>query len=144
MKTSFSGANKSTVAATRSRGSFRAFVFCALLVTGIAVVGCDAIISITGGRPSASFQVSASTVSVNTRIELDASGSKASRGELVYRWFLVEKPAASDTRIRPADSVYAEIRPDRAGEYTIRLEVTDAHGRATETRSVFAESAVSN
>lgn len=123
---------------------FRAFAFFALLVVGVATGGCDAIISITGGRPSASFQASASTVSIDTRVELDASDSKASRGELVFRWFLVEKPAASDTRIRPVDSVYAEIRPDRAGEYTIRLEVTDAHGRATETRSVFAESARSD
>lgn len=138
MSTTFSGS------AHRFGRPFRTFAFFALLIAGVAAAGCDAIISITGGRPSASFQVSASTVAIDTRIELDASDSKASRGELVYRWFLVEKPAASDTRIRPADSVYAEIRPDRAGEYTIRLEVTDAHGRATETRSVFAESAGSN
>lgn len=138
MNTSFFGS------ALRFGRPFRACAFFALLLAGVTAGGCDAIISITGGRPSASFQVSASTVSINTRVELDASDSKASRGELVYRWFLVEQPAGSDTRIRPVDSVHAQIRPDRAGEYTIRLEVTDAHGRATETRSVFAESARSN
>lgn len=138
MNSSFSGS------ALRFGRPFRASAFFALLVAGVATGGCDAIISITGGRPSASFQASASTVPVDTRIELDASDSKASRGELVYRWFLVEKPGESDAHIRPVDSVYAEIRPDRAGEYTIRLEVTDAHGRATETRSVFADSAGSN
>lgn len=112
--------------------------WCVLLVLALVVTGCDAIISITGGQPSASFSVANGVVDLNARVELDATASEASHGPLRYRWTLQEKPPGSGARIRPSDSVEASLQIDRAGEYRIRLEVTDYHGRARASRTIVA------
>lgn len=111
-----------------------------VLLAGVGLTGgCDAIISISGGQPAASMTVSASSVELNTRVRVDAKGSTASRGPLVYRWSLEETPTGSTARIRPRDSVEAAFRVDRPGTYEIRLEVTDYHGRASTARTVVGQ-----
>lgn len=70
------------------------------------------------------------TVHSGVSVRLDGSGSYDPDGDypLGYAWVLAAKPAGSTTELSGADGLSATLVPDKAGEYQIRLFVTDSYG----------------
>ena len=86
------------------------------------------------------------TVTVTASYELDGSGSfDADQDALTYAWIIASKPSASAAAtITGNNQSKAAFTPDVAGEYVIRLTVSDPSGNtnAAEVTLVANESAV--
>jgi len=66
------------------------------------------------------------SVATATEVTLDATASSDPDGDtLTYAWTLVSKPVGSDAAIDPSDQTTALLVPDRAGDYVVRLVVSD-------------------
>jgi hypothetical protein len=73
------------------------------------------------------WEMATSTTIIGTNFTLDGSGSHGNNGDAItYLWKISNKPDGSAaTIVNPTASV-ASIRPDKSGDYSITLSVSDA------------------
>jgi K319L-like, PKD domain len=87
----------------------------------------------TNATPVALPSAPSIRVPVNTQLTLRATGSSDADGDtLTYAWSIVSKPSGSAATIVNANLSIAQYTPDFAGNYVLRLRVTDSAGAYSE------------
>jgi len=78
------------------------------------------------------------TVHPGTVVTLDGSGSSDPDGNypLTYAWQIVSRPAGSAVELLNANTVTPTFVPDRLGDYTIQVIVTDSQGLQSQPDTV--------
>ena len=98
---------------------------------------CRDIESVTPNRDPVAVAGSDATVNVGVSLSLDGSGSSDPDGDrLSYEWRIVNRPLNSQAAVVPFDSVKSIFTPDRAGQYSIGLVVTDNIATAVDTINI--------
>jgi hypothetical protein len=116
-----------------------------LLIDAAGTYVLHLVVTDTGGLSSAPSEVRVSTlnspptanagpdqtVAVNALVRLTGAGSSDPDGDLLaYRWELVSVPGGSPATLASPTSVDASFVADRAGDFLIRLTVTDPAGES--------------
>lgn len=72
-------------------------------------------------------------INLNQRVDLYAGNSYDPEGdELTYLWTFITKPNGSNVWIFDASEVSVRFRPDRAGVYILRLDVSDGQSTSSD------------
>ena len=81
------------------------------------------------GKPPVAVAGEDKEVSLGEMVQLDACQSSDPEGQIMgYHWQLMGKPLGSTVKLGPADEPFYFFKPDKAGTYGIRLQVSDADG----------------
>lgn len=113
----------------------------AKIAVTVAVFCSLAAVSVAGSAPMADAGLD-QTVSVDTAVQLDGTGSAHPDGELsAYEW-TIERPDGETETASCADCERTQFTPSSAGRYEVTLRVTAADGTdATDTLFVYVEDA---
>jgi K319L-like, PKD domain len=102
----------------------------------------------TNSRPNAVITVIEETATVGTAFEFTGNESTdpdQDNAALTYTW-LLEMPTDSNSELSFATvaSISGSFTPDRVGQYTLSLTVTDTQGAESERKSVLLNASASN
>ncbi|MVM36577.1 hypothetical protein GO730_01015 [Spirosoma sp. HMF3257] len=104
-----------------------------LALSGLAFVSCKKNTDPASPTPpviTVLNPVVSGTVNTNTILEASATGGQ---GALTYAWVIKASPTDSKATLRNANTLKAELTPDKPGTYSIGLTVTDANGQKAAT-----------
>ncbi|NBX96376.1 MAG: hypothetical protein EBQ88_06585 [Betaproteobacteria bacterium] len=116
-----------------------------LVTSDGALLSAPAFVTVTSGAanvpPTAVVTGPSSVVLVGTRVTLDASGSVDPNGDLLrYTWSWISRPTGSAAVLGFTTTARPEFVPDQAGDYVVRLVVSDGRASSPE-RSVTVRAA---
>ncbi len=83
--------------------------------------------------PDVSTATANGTVNTKTILDAPSSVSTGGQGTLTYAWTIKSAPADSKATLLKADSLRAELIPDKPGTYVLVLTITDATGQKKTT-----------
>jgi len=93
-------------------------------------------VEITNAAPSARAGID-QTVPVGVTASLDGTSSSDPNGDsLSYKWQIISRPIGSIASLSGSNQPHPSIMPDRPGDYTIQLVVTDSKGLASQADTV--------
>jgi chitinase len=78
------------------------------------------------------------TVPIGQPVTLLGSGSDPDGTPVEFAWVILSAPAASAALLGGATTATPSFTPDRAGDYLVRLTVSNASGQATSTATITA------
>ena len=97
-------------------------------------------VSDSNTTPTADAGPDMSYQGTNKIVRLDGSASSDSDGDtLSYQWELINVPAGSSTTLSKATSPFPFLSPDVAGDFEIRLTVTDLSGNSDSDTVLISE-----
>lgn len=110
-----------------------------LTVTAMGGPSASDTVTVTVGDPSPVADAGGNrTVPIGQLVTLLGSGSDPDGTPVEFAWVLVSAPATSTAAFSGATTATPTFTPDRAGDYVVRLTVSNASGQATSTATVTA------
>ena len=91
-------------------------------------------------RPVAQAVVSPGSVGACESATVTMDGTGSTGENLTYSWAFTQSPPRSQAANWSSTAAKAEFKPDRAGEYKVKLTVSNAAGPATDEKSFEASS----
>jgi hypothetical protein len=110
-------------------------ILLSIAAVSLLFTACPAWFSkVTNKAPTARAEANPSVVVVENQITLDGSGSSDPENDnLDYSWTIMERPQSAYATIDGSNGRTAYFTPDIAGEYKIRLTVSDPQGDSDST-----------
>lgn len=123
---------------TTSFSSAGSYVYYARFAGNEGYAGDDSSpVTVTVNQPPVADAGSDQTVTVNTQVTLDGTGSKDPDGDpITYTWSIQSQPAGSDVQLSDSTASQPTFTPVVTGDYVFSLTVTDSRGGTSDPATV--------